>query len=338
MKIGIPRALLFHYYYPFWKSYFQTLGLETVETPPTNRIILDRGVKESVPEICVPIKVYLGHVASLLEMGVDYLFVPRFVSIQKGQYFCPKFMGLPDMLRHSMPQTAERLLVPTIDSHTENPAVPNRQYHFMEKILGISRHQNKKALAAAESVWMDFRQWCLRGYTLDVASDLALGKTVETEPTLEEEGNEPARPICLGVLGYVYNLHDPVISLNLLDRLKRMGVVVKTFEMIPDHQLDNQLEGMHKSTFWTFSDKLFAAGYYFYRSPDIDGLIHVTAFGCGPDSLLGKLLELDSATYKKPFMTIRIDEHSGENHLETRVEAFVDMLRRKKQIHSERGA
>jgi predicted nucleotide-binding protein (sugar kinase/HSP70/actin superfamily) len=80
---------------------------------------------------------------------------------------------------------------------------------------------------------------------------------------------------------------------------------------------------------WTFTNKILAASYDFFTDPNIDGLIHVTAFGCGPDSMLGKLLELDSLEYKKPFMTIRVDEHTGEAGVDTRIEAFVDMLERR---------
>jgi len=64
----------------------------------------------------------------------------------------------------------------------------------------------------------------------------------------------------------------------------------------------------------------------------VDGIIHITAFGCGPDSFLSRLMELESDATGIPFMIIRIDEHTGENHLLTRIEAFVDMIKRKKAI------
>ena len=49
-----------------------------------------------------------------------------------------------------------------------------------------------------------------------------------------------------------------------------------------------------KAIYWTFSDKLAGAGEHLLAQPEVDGLIHVTAFGCGPDSIVGKLLEMDS--------------------------------------------
>ena len=45
---------------------------------------------------------------------VDCLFVPRFISLGKYNYICPKFMGLPDMLRANIEDLPE-LIDPVID-------------------------------------------------------------------------------------------------------------------------------------------------------------------------------------------------------------------------------
>ncbi|SCY68876.1 acyl-CoA dehydratase activase-related protein [Alkaliphilus peptidifermentans] len=330
MKIGIPRSLLYYYYYPLWKTYFEELGIEVVSTPATSKKIIDMGIKHSVPELCVPIKIYIGHLLKLIEDGVDYIYVPRFVSILKGQYFCPKFMGLPDMIRHSFEGIEDKMIIPTIESKNENIA-EYKNFKIFEEKLGISTKANKKAIAKARRVWESFKNYCHLGYSANEASDLALGKIIET-------GTLPAKAsVTIGVVGYVYNLYDSYISMDIIKKLREMDVSVKTFEMIKEDVLNQKLQNMSKNLFWTFSDKLIAAGYTFYDDANIDGLIHVTAFGCGPDSMLGKLLELDSPVYEKPFMTIRVDEHSGENHLQTRIEAFVDMIKRKK-IKARRGA
>ncbi|SDK14524.1 acyl-CoA dehydratase activase-related protein [Natronincola ferrireducens] len=333
MKIGIPQSLLYSYYYPFWKTYFEELGLEVVTTPATTKTIIDKGVKASVPEICVPIKVYIGHVLTLLEKEVDYIFIPRFVAIKKDQFFCPKFMGLPDMIRHSIHGIEEKMIMPFINTKSDNIAEAFKHNIFGEKLL-VGYKQNKNALEKAEKVWLKFRESSKKGYSIMEACDIALGKAVEDEIQPITEGDSK---VTIGLLGYVYNIYDPFISMDILTKLREMGVGVKTFEMLKDEDIHHQLKTMSKTLFWTFSDKLMAAGYHFYKDTDVDGLIHVTAFGCGPDSLLGKLMELDSPIYKKPFMTVRVDEHSGENHLQTRIEAFVDMIKRKKS-KVQRGA
>ncbi|KAB3529266.1 acyl-CoA dehydratase activase-related protein [Alkaliphilus serpentinus] len=330
MKIGIPRSLLYFYYYPLWKIYFEELGIEVVTTPDTSKEIIDLGVKNSVPELCVPVKAYIGHFIKLLDMGVDYIYAPRFVSILKGQYFCPKFMGLPDMIRHSFDGVEDKMLIPMIHAQNDNIA-EYKNFKFMEERFGVSPKANKLALGKAEKVWLEFRNSSLRGHTAQEAADMILNKP-ENHITATNRN-----PVKIGVLGYVYNLYDPYISMDLVKKLQSMDVSIKTFEMMEEKDLNKQLKKMSKNLFWTFSDKLLAAGYSFYEDEEIDGVIHVTAFGCGPDSMLGKLLEIDSTNYAKPFMTIRVDEHSGENHLQTRIEAFVDMIKRKK-MKTRRGA
>jgi predicted nucleotide-binding protein (sugar kinase/HSP70/actin superfamily) len=98
VKIGIPRALFYYYYYPLWRAFFNSMGLEVVLSPETNKAILDNGIETTLSEACLPVKVFFGHVTAIADQ-VDYLFVPRITRVEPKAYICPKFMGLPDMLR-----------------------------------------------------------------------------------------------------------------------------------------------------------------------------------------------------------------------------------------------
>lgn len=329
MRIGIPRALLFYYYYPLWKVFFEALDIEVVTSQKTTKELVDKGVKNSVPDICVPIKIFNGHLLELLEQDVDYLFVPRMMHIRKGEFFCPKFMGLPDMVRYSIPGVESKLLFPKIES-TRDDISHYKNYQEMCEPLGVTERKMKAALKKGQKIWKEFYTFCKKGYTAAEAIEyIEQGKVPEKR---EEDAL-----LSIGLMGYVYDIYDEFVSMGIVDRLKEMGIRVETFEMIDEDILDSQLKGMNKILFWTFSNKLMGAGYKFLEDSSIDGIIHVTAFGCGPDSLIGKIMELESTEYKKPFMTIRVDEHTGENHLQTRVEAFVDMIYRKKFKSKERG-
>jgi predicted nucleotide-binding protein (sugar kinase/HSP70/actin superfamily) len=98
-KIGIPRGLFYYYYYPLVKTFFTDLGAEIVLSSRTTRLTVDSGIEAAVDETCFPIKVYFGHVRELCQQDIDYLFVPRIVSIESKSYICPKFMGIPDMVK-----------------------------------------------------------------------------------------------------------------------------------------------------------------------------------------------------------------------------------------------
>lgn len=323
MKIGIPRALLYYYYFPLWEGLFQALGHEVVVSGVTNKQIVDRGIKLSVPEICVPIKILNGHLENLLEKKVDYIFLPRMVSIEKGCTFCPKFLGLPDMARAVFPEFAEKIISPQIVSLTEECA-SIEAYQELKKFFPVDDWQLKKALAFAKRRWRRFRAVSKQGYLIPEAMTLA--QKGDDVPPMKAAGD-----ITIGLIGYVYDIYDEFVSMNVAQRMRDLGVNVVTFEMLDERLIKKQVRAMPKVLFWTFSNKIFGAGMHFYQDDKIDGIIHITAFGCGPDSLLGKMLELDSGRFGKPFMTVRVDEHTGETHLQTRIEAFVDMLRKKKK-------
>ena len=73
-----------------------------------------------------------------------------------------------------------------------------------------------------------------------------------------------------------------------------------------------------------------AAGHYL-KDPNIDGLLSLTAFGCGPDSLMIERITRYAKKYRKPLLNLTVDEHTGEAGFVTRLEAFTDMLFRKKR-------
>ncbi|HHU63247.1 MAG TPA: hypothetical protein GXZ32_03415 [Clostridiales bacterium] len=320
MRVGIPRALLYWYYIPLWETFFKELGVEVITTPPTTKGIINKGIKHSVPEICLPIKIYMGHVFELLDRGADCLFIPRMVSIKKMTTFCPKFLGMPDMVRFAVEDRNCRILSPHIKAPTENIA---RLSNFIEigEFFNKDKKTTARALKRAEKVWLKYRSLNMQGYTCAEALDYINGKA--PLPVKEK------KDVTIGLMGYVYNIYDSFISMDVLTKLKNLDVNVLTFEMIKPKTLNAPIKKLNKALFWDFSNKIFAAGMHFLDNPNIDGIIHVTAFNCGPDSFLGKLMEIKSEACKKPFMTIRVDEHTGESHMNTRLEAFIDMLRRR---------
>lgn len=311
---------------------FELLEYEVVLSDTTHKHLVEKGIKVTVAEICVPIKIFNGHIINLMEKDVDLIFVPRFISVEKNFWFCPKFMGLPELVGYTVPGARALLLSADIEGKSED-ICEYKNYQNLCNLPGITPARLKTALLGASAYWRRFRKICKAGYTIDEAEKLcAEGGEV---PPAE---NKADYRVTLGVLGYVYNIYDPFASLDILTKLRSMGVQVVTFEMVEEETILSRRKGREKNLYWTFSDKLAGAGESFIEREDIDGMIYVTAFGCGPDSIVGKFLELDSEASHKPMMTLRIDEHTGESHLQTRLEAFVDMIARKKLQNGGRTA
>jgi len=325
LRIGLPQALVYYYYFPFWEKFFTSLGFEVVVSEPTNGKMLEKGIKVTVHELCVPIKIFNAHVINLMEKNVDYIFVPRFISV-RDEYFCPKFLGLVEMVKFSIPHSEDKLLTFDISVKKDDYGEVSSYYQLADK-LNITKKQIKSAYNEAKEYFEKFRALSKQGWTINEV------KQIINSTNLVGEGLAPPvkSELTIGVMGYVYNVYDKFVSMDILKRLREKGIKIVTFEMLDDKIIENPKEDKNKPLFWIFARKIYNAGRYLIQNKMIDGMIHVTAFACGPDSVIGKMFETDFMDSGIPFMTIRVDEHTGENHLQTRIEAFTDMLTRKKK-------
>lgn len=137
-------------------------------------------------------------------------------------------------------------------------------------------------------------------------------------------------PLTVAVIGHPYNLYDEYVTLRLLDRLARLGVRVRTPLSIHAQDRWWNVKRLAQVPYWTFEDEVVgAAGSYLQR--EVDGLIALSAFGCAPDSVMLSVVAQAAQEAGTPWMSLVLDEHSGEAGLVTRLEAFVDMLVRRKE-------
>lgn len=320
MRVGIPRGMLFYHYYPLWRTFFSELGAETAVSPATNKEVLGRGVAEAVDETCLPVKIFYGHVAWLLERGIDVVFVPRLVSVEKGAYICPKLLGLPDMIRNHF-----RLDGKIIDVTVNLNRKPRQLYRA---VYETGRLFTKRP----DCIYRAFCRGleCLKQYEKLLQRGLwpeeALAVMENRSGSREEKEKEGER-LNLALIGHVYNLYDGYASMNLLTKLNRMGVRVFTPETLPWYLIQQRAATLPKPLFWTLGKRMVGAAFHYLADPTIHGVIYVAAFGCGPDSFTADIVSRQARRLRKPFLLLTVDEHSGEAGLVTRLEAFVDMVR-----------
>lgn len=325
MRVGIPRTLSFFTLYPLFKPFFEGLGVEVVVSPASNKALLDEGVKDTVNDACVPIKLFHGHV-NVLKDKVDILFMPRLVSLDGKSTLCPKFLGLPDMVKYSVANLPE-----IIDTRLDLKKGKMELYRFLYRVgkrFTDNRLKILRAIWQARYNFSRYRKLLLKGLTPQEAfTCLQTGQ----EPPQRDES---AAPIRLAVLGYPYTIYDDYISVGLLEKLRQQGVRVYTPEMVPEKALKRLSRTLRKNLFWYYSNRVVWSSKYYINEKKVDGIIHVTAFSCGPDSMTNKLVELEAKQHKPkiPFLTITVDEHTGEAGVATRVEAFVDLIKRRKGI------
>jgi predicted nucleotide-binding protein (sugar kinase/HSP70/actin superfamily) len=335
IKIGIPRAFFYYIYYPAWRTYFESLGCEVITSPPTTKEIIDLGIKDALAEACVPVKIFFGHVQKIKDK-VDYLFIPRVMSMNGKTIYCPKFLGLPDMIRSAIPNLS-KLIDITIDLR-KDPLTFHKAAVKVAKDLGHTAWEGLRAFHKAAHIHRDYMALLSKGVFPNNAIQCLFSENAdETEfankDFIQSTGTRQT-PLRLAILGYPYTVHDSFVNVNLFEKLRDMEVEVVTMEMMDPQILKRQRNKTVKRIFWTFSEMASRTAYHFFEnSKDIDGILHVTAFGCGPDFIVDKLMEIEAKNRhsRVPFMSLSVDEHTGEAGMMTRIEAFCEMVRRRKE-------
>ncbi|MBA2133516.1 acyl-CoA dehydratase activase-related protein [Capillibacterium thermochitinicola] len=316
IKIGIPRALLYYWYGPLWRVFFEELGLTPVVSGPTGKDLLNTGVKASVDEACLPVKVFIGHCLSLSNR-CDFLLAPRLVSINRKDYICPKFMGLPEMVKQAV---GKQPLF--IWKSEKNCAIGSPQALPAALRQGYSTRRIKKGLQKAEAAFRTYHRLLQKGFFPAEAEAVLFGGV---PPAREDTGRR------IGLIGHPYCLYDPYINLGTIGLLQRYGFKVLAPEYIPPRQIEEELQILAKPMFWTLSQRIFGT-FRLLCKQKVEGIIYLSAFACGPEALIGELVKREAKALGLPLLHLVLDEHSGEAGMVTRIEAFIDLLQRKRRL------
>jgi predicted nucleotide-binding protein (sugar kinase/HSP70/actin superfamily) len=343
MRVGIPRALLYYQYYPMWKTFFEELGASVVVSDPTTKATLAAGSERLVAETCLPVKVYCGHVLALVERA-DVLFVPAVRSLEPQVLNCSKFLGLPDLVRAVVPE-APLLLDPEIDldgkESEDKPWSPpglkameaRARLGFYYDVYRLGRRFTgslSRIRRAARLAWQAHQRYL---------AIMQTGLMPEEAIALWETGCRPgaaAYEHCIALVGHPYNLYDTYITQDIMAKLQGLGSQVLTAEMAGPERLRRAVVDLTGYPYWTYEDEIVGAGGYYVQERDIDGVIVVTSFGCGPDSTLVEVVRSAASQAERPFMNLVIDEHTGEAGMVTRLEAFIDMIARRERLYPQR--
>lgn len=338
LKVGIPRALYFYRYGPLWIYLLRQFQCEVVLSPPTTAKMVEFGAKKAVSELCVPMKLYYGHVQALIEEypDLDYIFIPRYVSIHPNQYYCPKFLTLPETIKYSL-----KLNVPILTLEVN----AKKQYGIegavaMGKILGFSAEDSGKAWVIAQKKFKELQSQMNSTNYLDILAGfdenpnhLLKKRTFHEIISAKIKGKFP---LSILLLGHPYNVYESYINMHLIERLETLDCRVLTIEDTHPEKIKKPVKiSKIYEQYWQSEDEILKTARYYLTEgkSEIDGVIFLISFACGPDSLIEELVMRDMKTQKIPFLTLILDEHSGESGLVTRIESFVDMIRRKKYAH-----
>jgi predicted nucleotide-binding protein (sugar kinase/HSP70/actin superfamily) len=280
--------------------------VDTVYSQHTKQYVLERGIRGCVDEACLPIKIFVGHVSKILEEA-DKVAVPRLMRCQFGDSICPKFAGLPELAGKN--RNLGRLI-------------------FTEPLFLDNSKEFKKALIK-------------QGRKMEVAKDEVMGAYDRVEKILREakiRGNLSYYPktffgakkggVRIAVLGHSYNIHDSFANMNLMSKLKGMGVEVTIGEEVSAGEINIHMEGLMKKPYWMFYRENLGRACQLVKDGRIDGIIYISSFCCGTDSITIDMIKSRIGDF--PMLVLKLDEHTAEAGIDTRLEAFVELLERRK--------
>ena len=324
MKIGIPRAMSYYNYFPFWYGFFESLGIKVVVSDKTTKQTMSEGSALVVSETCLPVKVYVGHILNLLEKGVDKIFIPSIQSIDHKIYNCSKIRGLPDLIKNVVKKDFQ-IIDATLDKSEKNQGL----YTFLKESVApfgiIDEKRIKQASKEGWKVMNNFKIMLNSGLSYEKAlSNAKKGQVVITN-------NQKAYPISVAILAHNYNLFDDRISMKIFDKLEKLDVKAYIAEQLSLEQLQEGISSLGSKLYWANEYEMTGAAGHYLQDNNIDGIITINAFGCGPDSIMIERISRAARKANKPILNLSVDEQTGEAGFVTRIEAFTDMLFRKKR-------
>lgn len=298
IKVGIPRALLYYEFTHVWKAFLECLDLEVVISGETTDRVIKKGINSTGGDLCLPVKTFLGHVHEIKD-SVDFLFIPRYISIEEDAYMCPKFIGLPDMVRAAISP-----LPPLIDA-----PMNLKKGGLKDFFNGIG-----------DSLRMDKR---------DIEN--AYRKALNSAEIIQSKEEPSTSSLKIALLGRPYVLYDSCVNRYIIHRLKTLGADVRTRNRFSPEEINVVMALLPKVLYWSLAKEVVTSAYYFLRNGEVNGIINLVSVACGPDSFTSEIINgLRKNMAETPFMTLYLDEHTSDVGVLTRVEAFLDMIKRKK--------
>lgn len=328
IKVGIPRALYFYEIFILWKAFFRALRVELIISDSTSETILREGTKYLSHEFCLPVRAFIGHVINLLEKKVDYVFVPRSISLEHKSYTCPKMMALPDIVKNVLRNERElKILSLNIDLNYNRLTLFRRYWWLGIKLTGnpiAALFAAVKLLSVKKKMDRDASQGRTRFQTFEKFG---------FNPFEFEHKHIGKKHLKVGVTGFSYILYDKYLSHDLLNNLGSMGVEVVTAEMLPLNLIEEELKELPKLMPWHLARRIYGAAIHFLKEKEYDGLINLSCAGCGPSSKVDKLIELRMKEKRSnPLLQLHLNSYVDEVTLAHKLKEFVDNLKLKNAL------
>jgi predicted CoA-substrate-specific enzyme activase len=318
-SVGFNRSFLVNSYYPLYSNFFTELGYDIVMPDSPSQ----EGIERQNASFCYPVELAHGFFYSLLSSDnpPDFIFLPHFKAIPaendtdscEQSQVCPLVQGetfyLQTTFRKEIDQLTRkgiRVLKPLIDLSVD---LDDARKPLVKAAAQMGIHRKDAQHAFDKAVRR--QKECLA--EMQAIGRQALAQ-LETEP----------EKFAVIIFSRPYNGFVEEAHKGIPHKFASRGILA-----IPLDFLEVEEERSKRHMYWGMGKLIMKAGRLVKRHPQLFGT-YITNFSCGPDSfVVGYFRDLMG---RKPSLTLELDNHTADAGLETRVEAFLDIVHAYRQL------
>lgn len=347
--------------YIAWSAALKKLGVEPFVPPHTNKKTLEIAAKYSPESICLPYKMVLGNFLQAIEKGADYVAMISSPGICRlGEYGQSirnvlKDLGYEDKYTELQLYDGFKGMYSFLTELTgvKNPVLLAKAINIaVRKVFVLDRIENLFSYyRAREIVTGTAEKHYNRALSLIIeANNTKELKAFEKEAIAEIKKTEidPKRDVLtVDITGEIFLVQEPFSNQNIEKELGRMGVQTRRSLTVSGFIKDAIIPKAFKKGETHLERAYRMARPYLMRDiggdalesvsdvayaneRGVDGIIHVSPFTCMPEIMSQNIFPTMRENCEIPILTLILDEQTGRAGYITRLEAFVDLMRRRK--------
>ena len=337
-SVGIPRVLNMFENYPFWHSFFTTLGFRVVLSDKSSKKTYQRGI-ESMPSesVCYPAKLSHGHIMDLLGQDIDFIWMPCIRWERKednnanNHFNCPIVMSYSESLKLNIDE------LKTSDIKFLNPYIPYENKKSLKaklfeqlgagglysKLLNLSKSESRKKISKTLPSKKEISN----------AVDIAWQVDIDFKKSLQKKGEEVINWIdktnSQGIVlaGRPYHI-DSEINHAIPELITSFGIAVLTEDSVS--HLSRVERNLRIYDQWMYHTRLFNSAKFVCTKDNIN-LVQLNSFGCGIDALTTDQVQEILEGSHKLYTLLKIDEVSNLGAVRIRIRSLIAALKQQEK-------
>ena len=313
-RVGLPLQLGMYEQLPIWAGFFESLGFEVVLSDKSSRELYFLGQHTVASDTaCYPAKLMHGHIESLIDKGVDFIFMPcESYNLDEhdsvNHYNCPIVAYYPELLKANNERlNKDNFIMPYIDLNMWDNTV--KKLCASLKKYGISKKQADDALKEG---FARFEK-----YHADVR---AKGRDIT------QKAREQGKQIIV-LAGRPYHV-DNEINHGINKLLTSLGLAVLSEDAVFD---EADLVKVNVLNQWTYHARLYRAAEYACRNEDVN-IVQLVSFGCGLDAITTDEVRSIMEKNDKLYTQIKIDEINNLGVVKIRLRSMLAAIEEGKKL------